>query len=182
MLGAVSDLLSRDDLRNDKQKLLAALKMMIFGSLQNFRDSIEDFAENQVKCPLAKASIDASYEEFLEQIKCKAKCTIAQFWRANRRILELLTQEELPEPHGKNKGFNDMLPLLRKVLDDYEAGQSIRNCQKLADAIIAIEMPKNHTMLTFDRSFESLCPLMGKKVRRLPSLSVLRVGRILRVR
>jgi hypothetical protein len=173
VLGAVSTLLSRDDLRNDKRKSLAALEILINDSLQDFLDSIKDFAPNQVKCPLAKAS-DKSYEEFLEQIECKAKCTIAQFWKRHRRILQLLTRGDLIEPHRKNRGFSDMLPLLHEVLEDCQVGQTIRNCSKLADVIIAVEMPREHTMLTFDRSFESLCPLMGKEVKRLPSLAALK--------
>ncbi len=177
VLGAVSSLLSQDDLKNDKQKSLAAVETLIIASLQNFQDSIEGFVEDQAKCPLAKATIDPTdrdFGEFPEQIKCKADCTIAQFWSKNRRFLKLLTQEELPELHRKNKGFSSMLPLLRKTLDDYKIAKGIRNCEKLADAIIAIEMPKKHTMLTFDRSFESLCPLMGKMVKRVPPLSILK--------
>ena len=174
VLGAVSALLSEDDLKNDKPKALAALETLIIASLQNFNDSIKDFVTNQAKCPLAKASIDKSFEEFLGQIKCEANCTIAKFWNKHRKILKLLTQEELIKPHRKNKGFIDKLPLFLRVLDDCRVGQTIRNCPQLADAIIAIEMPKKHTMLTFDKSFESLCPLMGKQVKRLPSLKELK--------
>lgn len=181
VLSAVSLLLSQDDLKNDKQKSLATIEMLIIASLQNFHDSIKGFVENQVKCPLAKADIDivdGSFEKFLEQIKCnktnRANCTVAQFWSKNRRLLRLLTQENLAELHQKNKGFSDMLPLLHEVLTDCQIGQSIRNCSKLSDAIIAIETPKKYTMLTFDKSFESLCPLIGKSVKRLPSLSVLK--------
>jgi len=174
VLEAVSFLLSQDDLRNDKQKSLANIELLIITSLQNFRDSVKDFVENKVKCPLAKASIDKSYEEFSEQIKCEATCIVSQFWHEHRRILKLLTREESLVPHRKNKGFINMLPLLHKVLEDCKVGQGIRNCEKLSDAIIAIEMPKKHTMLTFDKSFESLCPLMGKKVKRLPSLVALK--------
>ena len=67
-----------------------------------------------------------------------------------------------------------MLPVLYEVLQDHNRGQMIRNCAKLGDVIIALEMPDKCTMLTFDRSFESLCPLIGKEVHRLPSLSELK--------
>jgi len=174
VLGAISALLSQDDLRNDKRSSLDAIEILISDSLQDFYDSIAGFVTDQAKCPLAKASIDKGYEEFAKQIRCEAKCSIAQFWKENREILESVTQEDLTKPHLKNRAFNDMLPLLDKVLEDCQVGQTIRNCQKLADAIIAIEMPRKHTMLTFDRSFESLCPLMDKEVKRLPSLSALR--------
>ena len=130
---------------------------------------------------LAKADIDVvdrSFEGFLEQIRCnktnRANCTIAQFWSKSRSFLRFLTQEDLADLHRKNKGFSDRLPLLHEVLADCQAGQSKNNCSKLSDAIIAIETPKKYTMLTFDKSFESLCPLIGKSVKRLPSLSALK--------
>jgi len=174
VLEAVSFLLSRDDLKNNKQKSLASIKLLIIHSRQSFQESIAGFVENQIKCPLAEASIDESYEKFLEQIKCKANCTASLFWQEHRKILESLIRGESLERHRKNIGFIKMLEPFREVLEDCKRGQGIRNCKKLADAIIAIEMPKKHTMLTFDRSFESLCPLMGKKVKRLPSLIALK--------
>ena len=177
ILSAVSILLSQDDLKNDKQKSLAAVEMLILASLQNFQDSIMGFVEDQAKCPLAKATIDPTdrdFGAFPEQIKCKADCTISQFWSKNRRFLKLLTQEELTELHRENKGFSSMLPLLRKTLDNCTVAKGIQNCMKLADAIIAIEMPKKHTMLTFDKSFESLCPLIGKTAKRVLPLSILK--------
>ena len=67
-----------------------------------------------------------------------------------------------------------MLPILHEVLEDHSRGQMIRNCARLGDAIIAIEMPDRFTMLTYDKSYESLCPLLGKEVCRLPSLSELK--------
>jgi hypothetical protein len=86
----------------------------------------------------------------------------------------MLTQEENIGLHRNNKEFKKLLPLIYKVIRDCKLGQTIQNCAKLGDVIIAIEMPKKCTMLTFDRSFESLCPLMGKTVKRLPSLTELK--------
>jgi hypothetical protein len=179
IVDALAVLLSDDDLRNSKSKALANIEMLIVFSLQNFRDSIKGFVQNKVQsqCPLSKASITNGrddFEEFQRQIKCEAKCHIAQFWKKHRGTLEIFTKEELIESHKSNKGFAKMLLSLRMVLEDHEKGQTITNCLELADAIIAIEMPKDYTMLTFDRSFESLCPLMGKAVEKLPSLSDLK--------
>ena len=125
---------------------------------------------------LSQTCLDRDFERFLEQINCRAECQIAlaQFWSKNRRFLKLLIKDNLAESHRRNKGFAAMLPLLHEILENCQIGQSIRNCSKIGDAIIAIEMPKKYTMLTFDKSFESLYPLIGKSVKRLPSLSMLK--------
>ena len=177
ILGAISRLLAEGDISSNKQKALANLEALILNSLQDFRSMVNDFVDNKAKCPLAKASIstgNVDFADFTEAIKCNADCTIAQFWKNHKGVLRLLTRDDIAQEHKKNKGFRDMLPVLHEVLQDHDRGQMIRNCTKLGDVIIAIEMPDKCTMLTFDKSFESLCPLIGKEVQRLPSLSELK--------
>ncbi len=179
LIGAVSRLLAEGDISNSKLKALTNLEALILNCLQDFRSMVKDFVENKTKCPLAKTSIitgSTGFADFVEQIKCEANCTIAQFWKSHKGILRLLTCEDTGDKHKKNKGFAKMLPVLYEVLQDHDRGQMKRNCAKLGDAIIAIEMPRKCTMLTFDKSFESLCPLMGKEVHRLPPLSELKKG------
>ena len=176
VIGALSALISNEDPANNKLKFLINLKRLILDILEEMGNSISEFVNNQAKCPLGKAVISSieDFEKFIDQTKCKADCNIASFWKAHRNILKILTQEENAELYQNNKEFNKLLPLLYEVIKDYKKGQTIQNCAKLGDVIIAIEMPKSYTMLTFDRSFESLCPLMGKAVKRLPSLSELK--------
>jgi len=177
VLGAISRLLVEEDISNNKLKALSNLEALILNSLRDFKSIVKEFVENKTKCPLARASIikgSEDFADFVEQIKCNVTCSIAQFWKDQKGVLRLLTSENIKEKHKDNKGFAEMLPLLYEVLQDPNRGQMIRNCAKLGDAIIAIEMPSKCVMLTFDKSFESLCPLMGKGFFRLPSLSELK--------
>lgn len=176
VLGALSQLLAEGDVSSDRFKALANLEALILNSLRDFQSMVKIFVENKTKCPLAKASIttgNADFADFVENIKCSADCTIAHFWKSQKGTLRLLTREDIGDEHKKNKGFAQMLPVLYEVLQNHNRGQMIKNCARLGDAIIAIEMPRKCAMLTFDRSFESLCPLMGKEVHRLPPLSEL---------
>ena len=176
VIGAISALISNEDLTNNKLKFLINLERLILDILEQMGNSIKEFVSNQAKCQLGKVAISSSedFEKFISQIKCRADCDIASFWKAHLDILKILTQKENVELHQKNKEFNKFLPLLYEVIKNYKVGQTIQNCSKLGDVIIAIEMPKDHTMLTFDRSFESLCQLMGKTVKRLTSLAELK--------
>lgn len=177
VLGAVSRLLAEGDVSSNKLKALTNLEALILNSLQDFRSMLKEFVENKTKCPLARASITTGktdFADFIEQIKCEADCSIAQFWKNHKGVLRLLTGEDIGDKHRKNEGFAKMLPVLHEVLQDHNRGQMIDNCARLGDTIIAIEMPHKYTMMTFDKSFESLCPLMGKEVYRLPPLSELK--------
>lgn len=176
VIGAISDLISNEDLANNKLKFLINLERLILDILEQMSNSISEFVSNQAKCPLGKVAISSNedFEKFINQIKCKANCNIANFWKNHLGILKMLTQKENIELHQKNKEFKKFLPLLYEVIKDYKKGQTVKNCLKLGDIIIALEMPKDYIMLTFDRSFESLCPIMKKTVKRLPSLNELK--------
>jgi len=173
VLSAIGALLLQRDLENNKQKVLVTLERLIRESLIRFNGLIRKFINDKSKCPLAKASIENSYEEFQQQITCEAKCQISQFWKDNKLILEKLIHQGNVEPHRSNKGFSNALPMYEKVIEDPNLGQRKNTCPRLGDTIIAIEMPSSHTMLTFDKSFESLCSILGKDVTRLPSLKEL---------
>ena len=175
ILGALASELAREDIVSNRLKALSRLEALILNSLQDFQSMIREFVQNRTQCPLAKASITAGnseFADFMDQTKCEADCTIAQFWKSQKGVLRVLTS--CTEEHKKNNGFRKMLPILHEVLDDHNRGQMISNCAKLGDAIIAIEMPDKFTMLTYDKSYESLCPILGKEVYRLPSLSELK--------
>jgi len=176
ILGAIGSLIYESDLSKNKSKLLSTIETLIYSSLQEFNDSITDYIENRSKCPLAKISLKNSFEEFREKITCRTECNIANFWKINRKILIRLTNESNINSYMENKQFSNQVPILREILDNFQRGQMVKNCQRIADTIIAIEMPKNHTMLTYDRSFEGLCPLLNKEVHRLPSLQELKRG------
>lgn len=175
IVGAIASLLARGDVSSSKLKALSSLEALILSSLQDFQSMVKEFVENKTKCPLAKASITTGspdFADFMEQTKCKAVCTVSKFWKSQKGVLKVLAS--CNDEYKKNNGFRKMLPVLHEVLKDPDRGQMISNCAKLGDVIIAIEMPAKCTMLTYDKSYESLCPLLGKEVYRLPSLSELK--------
>lgn len=174
VLSAIAEFLKEPDIANDKEKFLIKLETWIAAALEHFDALIEGYVENKTKCPLAKASIKESYEKFLEEIDCKARCAVEKLWQASRDQLKRLISEGTKEDYKKNRGFTKPLPLIESAIGDPTAPKTKSNCMDAGDFVIALEMPKHLRMLTFDTAFKSICGILGKEVVVLPSLAALR--------
>jgi hypothetical protein len=145
--------------------------MLIALAEQYLDDLVEDYVVSETGCPLAKASTKESYEKFLDEIGCKTECRVERLWRKNRGNLKRLTGEQsMQPPHSRNDGFTKPLELIAQAIADPSRPKSKQNCMKSGDFVIALEMPKQFCMLTFDRAFESICKIIGKEVYRFPAL------------
>jgi len=125
---------------------------------------------------LAKAAIKEeatkkeSYERFSKEIDCRTQCSIEKFWQYNKSQLKRLVKEGEKDSHTGNKGFQKTLSLVKSVIGNVGLLKAKRNCMSVGDVIIALEMPKDLRMLTFDKAFDSICGILGKEVTVLPSL------------
>lgn len=174
LLNAITALASEPDIIANKQKFLVKREGLIRLAEQFLDDLVEDYLNNETGCPLARASTKESYKKFTDEIDCKAECRVERLWDRNKNNLKRLTgAQSMEPPHSSNKGFTQPLPLIRKAITNPAEPKSKRNCMKAGDFVIALEMPKQYRMMTFDRSFESICRIIGKEVVRLPPLSVL---------
>jgi hypothetical protein len=175
LLSALSRLASEPDIIGNKQKFLFKLQTLIELAGQYLDDFVEDYVNNETGCPLAKASTKESYEKFLDEIDCKTECRVERLWRRSKDNLKRLTGVQSTQPpHSRNIGFTTPLSLIRQAITDPSRPKSKQNCMKAGDFVIALEMPKEYRMLTFDRAFESICQIIGKEVYRFPALSTLR--------
>jgi hypothetical protein len=178
LLGAISNLVNQSDISNNKQKFLYKLETLIHFAEQFLDDLVEDYVNSETGCPLAKASTKTSYEKFLEEIDCKTECRVEQLWSKNHGNLKRLSGPlSTQAPHSRNKGFTKPLNLVRQAIADPSRPKSKRNCMAAGDFVIALEMPKQYRMLTFDLAFESICQILGKEVFRFPALSTLTAQR-----
>ncbi|MFV1950372.1 MAG: hypothetical protein ACC630_00210 [Nitrospinota bacterium] len=177
VLNAIGGFLEESDIKNDKEKFLIKLKMWIHVAIGFFDGLIKGYADNQSRCPLARASIDESYGKFLEEIDCRTQCEIEKFWKKNKSQLKKLIQEGFKNPHKKNTGFKKSLQLIESTIGDPTALKKKSKCMKVGDFVIVLEMPKHLRMLTFDKAFYSLCGILGSEVIVLPSLATLREQR-----
>ena len=184
ILSAIATLLEDSEIANNKQKFLIKLETFIFGCFQFVYELIDKFIENKIGCPLGKISIqqgivmEEAYRQFVKETDCAKVCSLEKFLKNKKGELKRLIEEGNKTPHDRNKGFQEALSLIESAAGAFDALKTKTNCMKVGDIIIAVEMPKHLQMLTFDRSFESSCKILGKAVVVLPSLNTLRKSQI----
>lgn len=176
VLSAVGELANQPDVLNNKQKFLIQLQMLIESTQRHF-DNLVELVKNETQCPLARASTANGYEVFKEEIKCRTSCTVESLWSKSKSKLKKLTSEDAKRTHRRNDGFIEPLETVEIAIDDPTAPKTVTNCKKVGDFVIALEMPKNHRMLTTDKAFEAICAILNQDLVRLPSLSQLRKER-----
>jgi hypothetical protein len=169
-------LVSENDLNNDKERLAREIEMLIVASLVAFERDVDEMLPDRQACPLSRASIARSYATFLREIRCETKCKVDSFWAANKTSLKKLVDDGGQPQHRSNRGFADVLPNIQAATDDPKSQKTPAKCKRCGDVIIALDVPARLTLLTFDRSFESLCTILGKPVQRIPSLQDLKRG------
>jgi hypothetical protein len=176
VLSAIGELANQEDVRNNKEKFLVQLQMLI-ESAHRHLDNLVEFVRNETGCPLAKASISKSYKTFLDEIECRTLCHVESLWRKSKGRLKRLTSDDAKQTYQNNKGFMKYLEIVEIAVGDPNAPKTKVNCKRVGDFIIALEMPKDYRMLTTDRAFEAICNILNQNVFRLRSLSELRQDR-----
>ncbi len=147
----------------DVNQYLRQVEGVIFHSLSNFenglRTMIGDFASDQI----VKKEIycHEDYQEFLNMYDCRKTIPLQSFWL--RHTCELKT---LLSNKSKLK-VNDTLTKTYNKLTQIE--KDTKNCDKfhinkaLGDVVIAIDCPKTMKLASYDNSFDTLSPLLGKE-------------------
>ena len=177
LLSVLAQLLAEHDLANDKRRCIKEIEMLIEASLEYFDSDIDGYIENMQHCPLARASIQAGYERFLIEIDCVAKCKVDAFWKRKKSDLKTIIDDGAGSQHQRNRGFAALYENVQEAYEDSTSQKTKPKCKKCGDVIIALEAPSTMSLLTFDRSFESLSILQGKRMERLPSLAALKASR-----
>lgn len=170
IISALGQLVAESDLTNDKEKFLLKLETLIESAIRHLGNLVSSkFVPNKTHCPLAKASIEDGFDHFLEEIECKAECSVDVLWKENKSNLKRFSDEAGQAPHLTNNGFKKPLPLIEGAITNPTLPKSKNNCKKVGDFIIALEMPKHMRLLTFDKAFDSICKILRKDFKILPS-------------
>jgi hypothetical protein len=175
VLMALAELLTEGDLQNDKDKITRQVEMLIEASLLAFDRDVTEMIPHRQSCPLSRASIEESYSRFMREIECETKCTVDAFWASSKAQLDRLTAQG--EAHKANRGFAAVLPNMKEAAEDSTSQKTKRKCMQCGDVIIALEMPSDLTLLTFDKSFEAFCAILRKQCQRIPPFQELRARR-----
>jgi len=165
----ISKILSKLSENNtlDYEKVLNKLEDLIESELLEeffYRVKLID----ETKCGLANEEVDKN-ETYSMNLRCRRNeknCEIEEFVTRNteefkKLLKELQTYEE----------FESVCNVIKEILKDCGKVRGRKNCWKLGDCIISIEVPKSCKIFTTDHHYERICNALEKDILLLRDLT-----------
>lgn len=110
-------------------------------------------------------------DEFGDVKTCRSKCQIDQFLLVQYRSeIERLVQIASQLPKNFNtRGFINIANNLKEILATGASACDCKRCEKIGDAVIALDAPRNMRLEHTDNSFDYLCPTINQPHYKHPS-------------
>jgi hypothetical protein len=166
----------------DKATALHILGLYIKRVELKVRRKFTDIGKNSTRCARAivpfhveLTNMAAGFKQFVEAFDdvetCRARCRIDHFL-LNRYRLEVEAYIEQASQLPKNtdtRGFIAVAENLREILERGATACSCRRCERIGDAVIALDAPRNMRLEHTDHSFNHLCPPINQPHQQHPS-------------
>lgn len=109
--------------------------------------------------------------EFEDTKICRSKCNIDQFLLIQYRSkLEQIVEIASQLPRNTNtRGFLNIANNLKEILISGATACDCKRCEKIGDAVIALNTPRNIQLEHTDNSFDYLCPPIQQPHQKHPS-------------
>ncbi len=103
-------------------------------------------------------------DEFGDVESCRRKCQIDQFLLVQYRneIEQLVEQADQLPKNSNTRGFINIARNLKEILTQGAAACNCKRCEKIGDAVIALNAPRNMQLSHTDNSFDYLCPTIDQ--------------------
>ncbi len=110
-------------------------------------------------------------DEFGDVETCRSKCQIDQFLLVQYRdeIEQLVGQADQLPKNSNTRGFINIAKNLKEILTQGAAACNCKRCEKIGDAVIALNAPRSMQLEHTDNSFNYLCPLINQPHYKHPS-------------
>lgn len=110
-------------------------------------------------------------DEFGDVKTCRSKCQIDQFLLVQyrdeiSRLVQIASQ--LPK-NSNTRGFINIANNLKEILATGASACDCKRCEKIGDAVIALNAPRNMRLEHTDNSFDYLCPTINQPHYKHPS-------------
>lgn len=152
----------------DKQKALYAMGTLIKRYYLKSQRKFKDVGKDSTRCARSIISLKAEadnmtvgFKEFIEAFdnveECRSLCHIDDFLlKRYKSEVELYIDES--ENHKTSKAFKKIVENLNKIRVEGPGACSCKMCEKIGDAVIALDAPRNMQLEHIDNSFDFLCP------------------------
>lgn len=124
----------------------------------------------------AREELDRFAREFDNVERCRSLCRIDRFFTLvkNRTHTEGFIKQAQSAPRvAEARGFISIADCLRETLEKGADAYSCKMCEKIGDAVIALDAPRTMQLDHVDRSFNHLCPPIGQPHKEHPSETAL---------
>jgi len=141
-----------------------------------------DTGVNSPRCARAGISLDINLgnlrtdlrrfvEEFTDVETCRSKCRIDTFLlkRHRGRVQDYARLGNALPNNSESKGFKRIAENLADVLQGGPEACSCKRCERIGDAVIALDTPRNLNLEHTDASFNQLCDAIGQPHQQHPS-------------
>lgn len=132
-------------------------------------------ARNFVPLNIELKSIPEGLKQFADNFgdveTCRSQCQIDQFLlEPYRKELEAYVQQASQLPNNNNtRGFIKIANNLKEILEEGATACSCKRCEKIGDAIIALDAPRTVRLEHTDNSFDYLCQIIDQPHYKHPS-------------
>lgn len=173
--------LSQDDprdLERAKREVGRFIKLIDAKARQTFKDVSKDTTH----CARAAVPLEVDLSRLSEDLRrfvdafgdtktCRTNCRIHDFiLNRHRAQVEGYSKQAAALPKSaSNRGFIAISEQLDRVIEGGANHCSCAHCEKIGDAVIALDAPRDMQLEHVDESFEHLCPPIGQPHRLLPS-------------
>lgn len=171
--------------RRDKRKALRAIEFYLIRLDIKLRKLCKEIGSNNTRCLRATIQLDTKsgpinadvfrkfHKLFSDVAQCRSKCRVDRFIldRFKTEVQNYINQAKLISnpKHIGNKGFVKMADVLNKIISKGPYVCTCKLCEKIGDAIIALEVQYGMRIEHLDHSFNHLCPPINKLNRIHPS-------------
>jgi hypothetical protein len=165
----------------DKEKALEAIAALIIQFSELLRNRFVNTGNDSTNCARAKVSLNVTHdaaEEFMQFLSafdnvkaCRSQCRIDQFLLDEHlsEIQSYVHQSEGCAKNSNSRGFIKIAENLREILIQGSDACSCKRCERIGDAVIALDAPRDTQLEHTDHSFDYLCPSIQQSHRKHPS-------------
>jgi hypothetical protein len=164
-----------------KNTCLIELEQIIRALVESLQTIFVNTENDSTCCSRATIGLNLKAENFSEELtqfadvfddvkSCRSKCRIDQFLLADRKteIEAYVQQKNSLSQNSNSRGFLKITEALEDVLLRGADACSCRQCERIGDAVIALDAPREMQIEHTDHSFDYLCPPIQQPHRKHP--------------
>jgi len=164
--------------QSSKQKALHAVADIIIRMNALFEGLFKNHGQDATRCARATVELKAKpetasedFERFSEKFQdtdfCRSQCSVDVFFQKNKAAVESYVQlAKQSKKTADNAGFQKITENLERILAKGGSACSCSRCERVGDAIIALDAPREMQLEHLDKSFDYLCPPIKQPHRK----------------